>query len=157
MKPKRKTGYTNLGQSFPDFDLKSLDGKSFSLDRLKGKPTMINFWFTQCPPCIDEMPVLNGIKEKYKEDLNFVSITYEKKDDVEKFLKKFTFKFTHLTDARDFTDQLGITSYPMNLFLDKNGILQYVKGGIPYESTDGEELKIGEGNEIIEIIEKLKS
>ena len=44
----------------------------------------------------------------------------------------------------------------MNLFLDKNGILKYIKNGIPYVSKEGEELKMGEGNEIIEIIEKLK-
>jgi hypothetical protein len=44
----------------------------------------------------------------------------------------------------------------MNLFLDKNGVLKYVKGGIPYESKEGKELKMGEGNEIIEIIEELK-
>ena len=58
---------------------------SFSSDQLIGKPTMINFWFTRCAPCIDEMPVLNKIKEKYKDDFNFIAITYEKKEDVEKY------------------------------------------------------------------------
>ena len=143
-------------KEFPKFDLNTLMDNSFSSERLIGKPTMINFWFTRCAPCIDEMPVLNKIKEKYKDDFNFIAITYEKKEDVEKFLKKHPFNFKHLVDAKDFTGQLGIQAYPMNLFLDKNGVLKYVKGGIPYESKEGEELKIGEGNEIIEIIEKLK-
>jgi len=141
---------------FPEFDLNTLMDKKFNSAELKGKPTMINFWFTRCAPCIDEMPVLNKIKEKYKDDFNFIAITYEKKEDVEKFLKKHPFEFEHLIDAKDFTDQLGIKAYPMNLFLDKEGVLKYVKGGIPYESKEGEELKMGEGNEIIEIIEKLK-
>ncbi|EGV44100.1 TlpA family protein disulfide reductase [Bizionia argentinensis JUB59] len=143
-------------KEFPKFDLSTLSDKNFNSEKLKGKPTMINFWFTRCAPCIDEMPVLNKIKEKYKEDFNFIAITYEKKEDVEKFLEKHPFDFEHLINAKDFTDQLGVQAYPMNLFLDKNGVLKYVKGGIPYESKEGEELKMGEGNEIIEIIEKLK-
>jgi cytochrome c biogenesis protein CcmG, thiol:disulfide interchange protein DsbE len=143
-------------KEFPKFDLKTLADKNFNSNKLIGKPTMINFWFTRCAPCIDEMPVLNNIKEKYKDDFNFIAITYEKKEDVKKFLEKHPFDFEHLINAKDFTDQLGIKSYPMNLFLDKNGVLKYVKNGIPYESNEGEARKIGEGNEIIEIIEKLK-
>lgn len=159
-KPDNLINYGPLSEfknkEFPKFDLKTLVDKNFNSEQLKGKPTMINFWFTRCAPCIDEMPVLNKIKEKYKDDFNFIAITYEKKEDVERFLKKHPFDFNHLIDAKDFTDQLGIKAYPMNLFLDKNGILKYVKGGIPYESKEGEELHMGEGNEIIEIIEKLK-
>jgi cytochrome c biogenesis protein CcmG/thiol:disulfide interchange protein DsbE len=144
-------------KEFPKFDLNTLVDKNFNSEKLKGKPTMLNFWFTRFAPCIDEMPVLNKIKEKYKDDFNFIAITYEKKEDVTNFLKKHPFDFEHLIDAKDFTDQLGIQAYPMNLFLDKNGVLKYVKGGIPYERKEGEEeLKMGEGNEIIKIIEKLK-
>ncbi|MFD2552431.1 TlpA family protein disulfide reductase [Bizionia sediminis] len=143
-------------KEFPKFDLNTLADKNFDSEKLKGKPTMINFWFTRCAPCIDEMPVLNKIKEKYKDDFNFISITYEKKEAVQKFLKKHPFEFEHLINAKEFINQLGIQAYPMNLFLDKNGVLKYVKGGIPYESKEGEELKMGEGNDIIKIIEKLK-
>jgi cytochrome c biogenesis protein CcmG/thiol:disulfide interchange protein DsbE len=143
-------------KDFPKFDLKTLTSKNFNSEQLKGKPTMINFWFTKCAPCIDEMPILNKIAEKYKDDFNFIAITYENTKDVEKFFKKHPFNFKHLVDAEKFTDFLGMKAYPMNLFLDKNGILKYIKGGIPYESIEGEELKMGEGNEIIEIIEKLK-
>ena len=75
---------------------------------------------------------------------------------MEKFLKKHQFDFEHLINAKDFTDQLGIQAYPINLFLDKDGVLKYVKGGVPYESREGEKLKMGDGNEIIEIMEKLK-
>jgi len=160
---KKKDDLINSGplsefkdKEFPKFDLNTLADKNFNSEKLIGKPTMINFWFTRCAPCIDEMPVLNKIKEKYKDDFNFIAITYEKKEDVEKFLEKHPFDFEHLINAKGFTDQLGIQSYPMNLFLDKNGVLKYVKGGIPYESKEGKELKMGEGNEIIEIIEKLK-
>jgi len=145
-------------REFPQFNLNTLADEKFNSEKLRliGKPTMINFWFTGCLPCIDEMPVLNNIREKYKDDFNFIAITFEQKEEVEKFLEKYSFEFEQLINAKDFIDQLGLEKYPMNLFLDENGILRYVKGGIPYESIKGGELEMGEGNEIIEIIEKLK-
>lgn len=159
-KPKSLLNYGPFSdlknKEFPIFNLNTLGDSKFSSETLKGKPTMINFWFTRCAPCIDEMPVLNKIKETYKDEFNFIAITYESKKDVEKFLGKHSFEFQHLVDAKDFTDKLGVQDYPVNMFLDKNGILKYVKGGIPYESKDGGELKMGEGNEIIAIIEELK-
>jgi len=160
---KKKDNLINSGplsefkdKGFPKFDLNTLSDKNFNSEQLKGKPTMINFWFTRCAPCIDEMPILNKIKKKYKDDFNFIAITYEQEEDVKNFLKKHPFDFEHLINAENLTDQLKIKAYPMNLFLDKNGVLKYIKGGIPYVKLEGEELKMGEGNEIIEIIEKLK-
>ena len=145
-----------INKPFINFELKNLSGTIINSKTLIGKPTMINFWFTKCAPCIDEMPALNKIKEKYKNDFNFISITFEQKENVEKFLKKHDFEFLHLIDAENFINLLGIKSYPLNLFLDKNGVLKNVEGGIPYEKKEGDKLKIGQGKEIIEIIEKLK-
>jgi cytochrome c biogenesis protein CcmG, thiol:disulfide interchange protein DsbE len=50
-------------KEFPKFELNTLTNGKFDSDKLKGKPTLINFWFTKCAPCIDEMPVLNKIKK----------------------------------------------------------------------------------------------
>ncbi len=148
--------YALKNKEFPVFDLKTLTNENFSSEQLKGKPTMINFWFAKCAPCIDEMPVLNKIAEKYKDDFNFIAITYENEKDVRNFLNKHPFNFKHLVNAKKFINLLGIKAYPMNLFIDKDGVLKYVKGGIPYERIEEGELKMGEGNEIIEILEKLK-
>jgi len=149
--------YDRIGKVFLDFELQTLDGGTQSMASLKGKPTLINFWFTRCAPCIDEMPVLNKLEMQYGEDFNFIAITYEKKAVVDAFLEKHDFNFMHVIDAKDFIDQLGVQSYPMNLFLDKKGILRYAKGGIPYKGKDGEELQIGDGSELIKIFEELKS
>jgi thiol-disulfide isomerase/thioredoxin len=160
---KKKDNLTSSGplsefinKGFPEFNLKTWSGEDFNSEQLIGKPTLINFWFTSCAPCIDEIPVLNQIAEKYRNDFNFISITFEDEQDVGKFLKKHPYHFKHLVGAEKFIKSIGIKSYPMNVFLDNKGILRYVKGGIPYEGLEAGELKMGEGNEIIEIIEKLK-
>jgi cytochrome c biogenesis protein CcmG, thiol:disulfide interchange protein DsbE len=45
-----------LNKEFPLPLLTTLDNKKISIKDLKGKPTLINFWFTTCKPCIEEMP-----------------------------------------------------------------------------------------------------
>ena len=141
---------------FPKFELSNLSSDKITLEQLKGKPTMINLWFTTCAPCIDEMPILNKIKEKYENDFNFIAITFEKKESVEKFLKKHQFEFEHLINGKNLIDKLGVNAFPMNLFLDKNGVLKVVAEGIPYDKLEGGTLKMGEGNDFIAILEKLK-
>ena len=44
-----------VGQLAPDFELQNLDGELISLSDFKGKPVLINFWNTGCPPCRTEM------------------------------------------------------------------------------------------------------
>ncbi len=127
---------------------------------LNGKPTLVNFWFTACPPCIDEMPVLNSIAEKYAEDYNFVAITYESKEQVAAFLEKHEFNFEHFTDAQEFIDQIGISAYPKNIILDAQGTVKKVLGGIAYVNNADDfqemDLKMGNGEELIRALETFK-
>src|SRR6186713_1068544 len=44
-----------VGCNFPDFKAKTISGDSISLNKLKGKIVVVNFWFDGCPPCIAEM------------------------------------------------------------------------------------------------------
>jgi peroxiredoxin len=50
----------------PDFTLPTLDGKNVSLSDFTGKVILIDFWSTTCNPCLEEMPHLVEIYEKYK-------------------------------------------------------------------------------------------
>src|ERR687893_223477 len=62
----------------PAFSLTSMDGKKFELASLRGKVVVINFWFTGCPPCIEEMPKLNELVEKFKDkDVVFIAPTWD--------------------------------------------------------------------------------
>ena len=50
-----------IGAQAADFELKLLDGKSVSLEQLRGKPVVLNFFASWCDPCRDEMPLINEI------------------------------------------------------------------------------------------------
>ena len=61
------TGYvTQLPKAAPDFQLKTLDGKTVTLSQLRGTPVLINFWASWCQPCRDEMPFLQQVYNAYK-------------------------------------------------------------------------------------------
>ncbi|MFN8692449.1 MAG: TlpA family protein disulfide reductase, partial [Cyclobacteriaceae bacterium] len=79
------------GRAFPLPELPSLQGQIVSMEKLKGKPTLINFWFTWCAPCLAEMPVLNNLRKKYGESVNFVALAADSEEKVRNFLAKRTF------------------------------------------------------------------
>ncbi|EDP70739.1 hypothetical protein FBALC1_08268 [Flavobacteriales bacterium ALC-1] len=143
-----------INKKLPETTLKSIDGSDLNTNDLKGKPTMINFWFTNCAPCIDEFPVLNKLREKYSDKVNFISITFDNKDKVEKLANKYQFDFEKYIDAKKYIEKLNIGAYPTSLFIDKNGIVKYAEGGVPYIHRNGKR-SIGDGKEFENIIKEL--
>ncbi len=59
---------------FANLKLTYLDGTPFDASVFQGKPTLLNFWATWCPPCIGEMPHLNELAEEYKDKINIVGV-----------------------------------------------------------------------------------
>jgi len=146
--------YDYMNQPLPTATLRTIDGNDFDFRTLKNKPTLINFWFAKCQPCIDEMPVLNHIKSKYAGKVNFVSITFESKQTAENFFSTHPFHFTKIVDAKAYIDNLGIQTFPKNIFLDKNGIIRNIEGPVPYIS-DKEKMKISNGESFERLLDKL--
>jgi cytochrome c biogenesis protein CcmG, thiol:disulfide interchange protein DsbE len=148
-----------IDKEFPLPALTTLDKKEISINDLKGKPTLINFWFTTCKPCIEEMPALSKIKNELKDSVNLIAITFETTDKVKKFFKKHNFNFTQVVNAEKFIDSLYMTAFPVNIFLDKNGIVKRVESGIPQIATFDENKKLkltnGDEKEFIKVLREL--
>lgn len=144
-----------LDKEFPLPTLTTLDNKKISINSLKGKPTLINFWFTTCKPCIEEMPVLSGIKTLLKDSVNFIAITYEPTEKTKAFFKKHKFNFKQIANAKKFTESMNMNSFPVNIFLDKNGVVRKIENGIPYILDDKKQLKMGDGKEFLSALREL--
>ena len=54
-----------IGHPAPDFTLNTLSGERFDLAGLRGKPVILNFWATWCPPCRSELPELDAASRRY--------------------------------------------------------------------------------------------
>ena len=108
-----------------DFTLKDLNRKSWTLSQLRGKIVMVNFWATWCPPCRQEMPVLDAIYTHYQnEGLVVLSITDETPLTVIPFLQGKDYNPPVLIDSSDAVHkQFHIMGIPRTYVFDREGKL----------------------------------
>jgi len=110
------------GQAAPDFTLKDLTGKSWTLSALKGKVAVLNFWFTSCPPCNAEIPELNKLVENYQgKDIVFLALTFNDQNAVTGFLKEHRFAYTILPSSREVDKVYQVSSWPTSFVIGKDG------------------------------------
>lgn len=133
----QETKSFDVGDKFPDFELKTVEGEPITMESLKGKVVFLNFWFTACVPCIEEMPTLNNLQNAYKDKVEFIAITFNSAEEVKQFLLKYDFDFEHVVDGKNLlTDTLKNREYPRNLVLDRNGFITYYGGGLPFTKDE---------------------
>jgi len=116
-----------VGNLAPDFQLQSLDGQTVSLGNLLGKPVLINFWATWCPPCRSEMPYIQKIYEEWSDQgLEVLAINIgESSSKAEEFMQSYNLSFTVLLDTKqDVAQKYNITGIPTTFFIDKDGIIK---------------------------------
>ncbi|SEV92183.1 Thiol-disulfide isomerase or thioredoxin [Chryseobacterium wanjuense] len=120
---------SKIGKHFPIENYKNQQGENFTSDDLKGKITFINFWSTTCEPCIKELPYLNKLKETLGTQVNFLAITHDSKEKVDKFLAKREFNFSHITDSgQELKSYFPILRNPLTFIIDKNGNVKEITG-----------------------------
>ncbi len=89
-----------VGYQLPDFETKDINGNTINKEKLKGKLSIINFWFMSCPPCVAEIPGFNKIVEKYGKDrINFLAIGKDGPQDITDFLKDHPWQFDQIADG----------------------------------------------------------
>ncbi|MFZ2538098.1 MAG: redoxin domain-containing protein, partial [Oscillospiraceae bacterium] len=121
----------------PDFTVLDSDGNSVKLSDLFGKPIVLNFWASWCPPCKSEMPEFDKVYGEVGKDITFVMVDLvdgqrETKEKGQEYVTDKGFSFPVYFD----TEQAGayayeISSIPTTLFIDKDGyIVTGVQGPI---------------------------
>lgn len=103
----------------PEFSYTDTAGKLWTHETIRGKVTLINFWYIGCEPCIREMPWLNSLKEKYP-DGNYLSCTFNYANQITKIVENTPFLYAHLTDALPLFSAYGVTMMPVTIILDKD-------------------------------------
>jgi len=102
---------------------------------LHGKPAIIEFWATWCPPCRKSIPHLNEIYQKHKDKLVIVGVTDEDKKTVEGFRKTLPIDYTvGYDEGSKLMQKIGIEFIPQALLVDSTG--KVVWAGFPTDLTD---------------------
>ena len=114
------------GAISPTFELNDINGKSISLNDLKGKLVYIDIWATWCLPCIKEMPSLKKMEEHFRgKDIQFISIC---KDDTEERWRKMVedkklggIQLFAPNEEISFFKDYSVEGIPTFILIDKNG------------------------------------
>lgn len=120
--------------------LPDTDGLMINKQDFTGKVTLVNFWATWCPPCIEEIPSLNRLKNKMSDQpFELISINYaEDNKTIKDFLREVNVEFPVLLDHDgDFANSLGIITYPSTFVIDTHGKIKYgVNAAIEWDSPE---------------------
>jgi thiol-disulfide isomerase/thioredoxin len=120
------------GNPVPSFSLRTFDGKEYNDSDLKGKNSLIYFWFTGCPPCVKIAPILAELSQKYQpKGFNFIGINADDVLDLgtsiesrKTYLSKVGIDFTALNLSDEVRKNFGtINVYPILFFVSKDGII----------------------------------
>ncbi|WP_026394192.1 TlpA family protein disulfide reductase [Acetobacterium malicum] len=124
-------------QTAPDFTVFDQDGKPVKLSDFAGKPVVLNFWASWCPPCKSEMPHFNTVYQDQKDEVVFLMIdqTDGQRETKEKGLQYVTaqgFDFPVYFDTElEASTAYGISSIPTTLFINPAGkIVNGYRGAI---------------------------
>ena len=125
----------------PDFSVIDVAGNSVKLSDMEGKPVVINFWASWCPPCRIEMPDFDRVYKDTGAEVKFmmVSLVDGQRETVEtasRFINDGGFSFpVYFDTAREAAIAYGIRSIPTTFFIDKGGyIITGIQGMINEET-----------------------
>lgn len=122
-----------LNALLPEFETTDLSHNFIRTHDLKGKVNIINFWFTNCTPCVKEIPFLNAIVRKYKTpSINFLAFTKDTRLQLIDFLQIHPFDFKIIPESKNLIDNIfqRTWSYPMTIVTDrKNKIIGVINDG----------------------------
>ena len=119
------------GIEAPIFILPTLGGPDITLSGLRGKSVVLNFWTTQCPPCVAEMKYFEAAAKKYPDELTILAIDIrESESKVREFFGDDEINFiVPLDSTGQVTSVYGIRYTPTTFFLDAEGNVLYAKTG----------------------------
>ena len=128
-----------VGQAPPPVALNDLDGQAVTLEGLKGKVILVDFWASWCVPCRAELPKLVELQQQHAEaGLVVLAVNIdERAKDRDKYLGKHPLELTILDDAA----HAAVASYqvekmPTSVLIDREGVIAAVHYGFTAEQYE---------------------
>jgi peroxiredoxin len=120
-----------VGHLAPDFTLNSLDGETITISDYAGKPVVLNYWATWCPPCRIEMPHLQQASEEYGGRVVFLGINQAESEQlIRDFRDEYALTYPLLLDPNLTAHNLySVLNLPTTIFIDAQGVVREVVVG----------------------------
>jgi thiol-disulfide isomerase/thioredoxin len=135
--PSGSESGVQVGQPAPNFKLPDLHGREVSLDQYKGRLVLLDFWATWCGPCRMTMPLFERVQKEFSSTLVLLAINLqEPKDTVLDYVYKQGINPQVLLDEKGSVGETyGTVSIPMQVLIDKQGIVRNVQMGFDPRTT----------------------
>jgi thiol-disulfide isomerase/thioredoxin len=140
-----------IGHPAPDFTLPVADTRAdadaasaeFSLSALRGKPVVLNFWATWCPPCRAELPELDAASDRLAGEVVIAGVNQaEARAEVEAFARDLDLSFPiPLDESAQASQDYSVRSLPTTFFIDRSGIIRHIQVGPVTEATLAQHLE----------------
>ncbi|MBU6247435.1 MAG: TlpA family protein disulfide reductase [Xanthomonadaceae bacterium] len=108
------------GQAWPAFRLTNLQGRMVDAASLRGHTTLINFYFSQCAPCIQETPVLTAYAHAHTK-VSVLAITFDDAKTTRDYVAKHHLDWPVLPDAMPLIESVGVSAYPAMAVVGPDG------------------------------------
>lgn len=123
----------------PDFSLTTAEGEYISLDDLRGKIVMLDFWGTWCPPCVEAVPAIRDLRKRYAKEPSFMIIGISTDPDENKW-KDFTTRNQmvwpqYLDRDHHMQRAFEVRAFPTYIVIDQEGIVRFRSVGTSWERT----------------------
>jgi thiol-disulfide isomerase/thioredoxin len=125
------TQHGAVGSAAPSWSETTTTGAKITMASLAGKPVWLNFFATWCPPCNEEAPSVKAVSEQYASSgLQTVGVdVLENADKAKQFTSKHDLAYPAVVDSGTLRDDYNINGMPVNVFIDKGGIVRKIEVG----------------------------
>jgi peroxiredoxin len=130
------------GTKAPHFNTPNSKGEKISLENFRGKFVLLDFWYLACPSCMEAIPHLNSLQEKYgRQGLNIIGInSFDNMEGIQqktqRVLKSDSVKYMIAEGNRRIDSLYRVKIYPTAYLIDKSGHIIYSQLGYSEQKAD---------------------
>ncbi len=132
----------DVGARAPEIGARTLDGRRIRMADLRGKVVIVDFWASWCDPCREEMPVLERMYQRYKDQgLVVVGVSVDRNArNARGFLRRTPVSFPIVHDGgHGIADRYSPPRMPSSYIIDRRGVIRHVHEG--FRSGDGQRME----------------
>lgn len=119
----------NLESSDYQWNISDETGNAIDPESFQGEVVFLNFWATWCPPCVAELPEIQGIYDAYGDRVKFVLITSQTPSEVDQFMADKGYQLPVYYGGRNLPEKLAVKSIPTTYIIAKDGSIASQKVG----------------------------
>jgi peroxiredoxin len=114
-----------IGETAPDFTVTDAQ-RTVTLSQYRGKPVLLNFWATWCPPCIEEMPSLVQLQKQMGDKVTVIAVSEDADDSAYKqFVRDHGINLLTVRDPKQTANALyGTFKFPETYVIDRDGVIK---------------------------------